>query len=67
MIRFSNEGVVAAMTTIIIFLPTAAEQFNIHSLPQVNVYDRGGRLVGTVLGVDFEKAKSYVVQAKSNS
>ena len=55
------------MTTIIIFLPTAAEQFNIHSLPQVNVYDRGGRLVGTGLGVHFEKVKSYVVQAKSNS
>src|SRR5262245_45585216 len=25
------------------------------SIPQVNVYDRSGRLVGTVLGVDFEK------------
>ena len=44
-----------------------AQQFNIHSIPQVNVYDRSGRLVGTVLGVDFEKVKSYVAQAKSNS
>ena len=44
-----------------------AQQFNIHSIPQVNVYDRNGRLVGTVLGVDFEKVKSYVAQAKSNS
>src|ERR1043166_3267147 len=41
------------------------QQFNIHSVPQVNVYDRSGRLVGTVVGVDFEKVKSYVAQAKS--
>jgi thiol-disulfide isomerase/thioredoxin len=46
---------------------TAVVQFNIHSIPQVNVYDRSGRLVGTVLGGDFEKVKSYVAQAKSNS
>jgi len=44
-----------------------AHQFNIHSIPQVNVYDRSGRLVGTVLGGDFEKVKSYVAQAKSKS
>jgi len=44
-----------------------AQQFNIHSIPQVNVYDRSGRLVGTVLGGDLEKVKSYVAQAKSNS
>jgi thiol-disulfide isomerase/thioredoxin len=42
------------------------QQFNIHSIPQVNVYDRSGRLVGTVVGVDFEKVRSYVAQAKSN-
>jgi len=42
------------------------QQFNIHSIPQVNVYDRSGRLIGTVVGVDFERVKSYVAQAKSN-
>ena len=42
------------------------QQFNIHSIPQVNVYDRSGRLVGTVVGVDFEKVKSYGAQAKSS-
>ena len=42
-----------------------AQQFSIQSLPQVHVYDRGGRLVGTVVGVDFAKVKSYVAQAKS--
>ena len=43
------------------------QQFNIHSIPQVNVYDRSGRLVGTVLGGDLQKVKSYVAQAKSSS
>jgi thiol-disulfide isomerase/thioredoxin len=43
------------------------QQFNVHSIPQVNVYDRNGRLVGTVVGVDFNKVKNYVAQAKSGS
>ena len=43
-----------------------AQQFNIHSIPQVNVYDKSGRLVGTVLGVDFVKVKNYVAQAKAS-
>jgi len=43
------------------------QQFNIHSIPQVNVYDRSGRLLGTVLDGDLEKVKSYVAQAKSNN
>jgi thiol-disulfide isomerase/thioredoxin len=42
------------------------QQFNIHSIPQVNVYDRSGRLIGTVVGADFERVKSYVAQAKSS-
>jgi thioredoxin 1 len=44
-----------------------AQQFNIHSIPQVNVYDRGGRLVGTVMGADVDKVRSYVAQAKAGS
>src|SRR6266571_2317888 len=35
-----------------------SEQFNVHSVPQVNVYDRGGRLVGNVFGVDFDRVKA---------
>ena len=42
-----------------------SQQFNIHSVPQVNVYDRGGRLVGNVFGVDFDRVKAYVAQAKT--
>ena len=42
-----------------------ARQFNVHSIPQVNVYNRGGSLVGTVTGADIDKIKSYVAQAKT--
>jgi thioredoxin 1 len=41
------------------------QQFNIYSIPQVNVYNRGGSLVGTVNGADIDKIKSYVAQAKT--
>jgi len=41
------------------------KQYNIHSIPQVNVYNRGGLLVGTVVGVDAEEVKRYVAQAKA--
>jgi thiol-disulfide isomerase/thioredoxin len=40
-------------------------QFNIHSIPQVNVYDRAGRLIGTVVGADFDEVKRYVAKAKT--
>jgi thioredoxin 1 len=43
------------------------QQFNIHSIPQVNIYNRSGQLVGTVVGVDFDQVKRYVAQAKSSS
>jgi thiol-disulfide isomerase/thioredoxin len=42
-----------------------ARQFNVHSIPQVNVYNRGGSLVGTVNGADLDKIRSYVAQAKT--
>ena len=42
-----------------------AQQYNVHSIPQVNVYNRGGSLVGTVTGPDIDKIKSYVAQAKT--
>jgi thiol-disulfide isomerase/thioredoxin len=44
-----------------------ARQFNVHSIPQINVYNRAGSLVGTVNGADIDKIKSYVAQAKSKS
>src|SRR5213593_438095 len=41
------------------------QQFNIHSIPHVNIYNRGGSLVGTVNGADIDKVKSYVALAKT--
>jgi thiol-disulfide isomerase/thioredoxin len=42
-----------------------ARQFNVHSIPQANVYDRAGSLTGTVVGADFDAIKRYVAQAKT--
>ena len=42
-----------------------ARQFNVHSIPQVNVYDRAGSLIGTVVGADIDAIKRYVAQAKT--
>lgn len=42
------------------------KQFGIHAIPQVNVYNRTGQLVGTVVGTDLEKVKRYVTQAKTS-
>ena len=42
-----------------------ARQYHIGSIPQVNIYNRAGRLVGTVVGGDVDKVRSYVAQAKT--
>jgi thiol-disulfide isomerase/thioredoxin len=42
-----------------------AQQFNVRSIPQVNVYNRSGRLVGTVVGVNPDQVRRYVAQAKT--
>jgi thiol-disulfide isomerase/thioredoxin len=42
-----------------------ARQFNVHSIPQANVYDRAGSLTGTVVGADIDAIKRYVAQAKT--
>ena len=62
----SDSEVALRKIDIVNWRTAVVQQFNIHSIPQVNVYDRSGRLIGTVVGVDFERVKSYVVQAKSN-
>jgi thiol-disulfide isomerase/thioredoxin len=42
-----------------------AKQYHINSIPQVNVYNRSGDLVGTVVGVNPEQVKRYITQAKT--
>ena len=44
--------------------PGAAEEHNIQTFPHVKVYNRAGSFVGIVFGLDVEKVKSYVAQAK---
>ncbi len=39
--------------------------YNVTALPYVKVYNRGGSLVGSVTGLDVDKVKSYVAQAKT--
>ena len=41
------------------------KQHNIHAIPQINVYNRAGKLVGTVIGPDVEKVQRFVKQAKA--
>ena len=43
-----------------------AMQYRLHGIPQINVYNRRGNLVGTVVGVNVEKVKQYVAQAKAS-
>lgn len=44
-----------------------AKQYNITSIPHVNVYGRKGSLIGEVSGADPDKVKRYVAQAKAAS
>ena len=53
----SDAGVALRKIDIVNWRTPVVQQFNIHSIPQVNVHDRSGHLVGTVVGVDFEKVK----------
>lgn len=42
-----------------------AKQYHVSVLPQINIYNRAGKLVGTVTGVNAEKVQRYVAQAKA--
>ncbi len=41
-------------------------QYNINSIPHVNVYNRAGNLVGSVSGADLQTIERYIAQAKSS-
>jgi thioredoxin 1 len=43
-----------------------ASQYSVHSIPQVNVYNRRGTLIGTVVGSDVQQIQRYVAQAKTS-
>ena len=44
-----------------------AKQYNINSIPRVEIYGRKGQLVGTVKGANADQVRQYVAQAKSGS
>jgi thiol-disulfide isomerase/thioredoxin len=41
------------------------KQYGIHAIPQINIYDRSGKLVGTVIGPNRQSVDRYVAQAKN--
>ena len=41
-----------------------SQQYNIHSIPCVVVFDRKGQMVGVMRGVDPDALKGYIAQAK---
>src|SRR6266513_3840134 len=62
----SDPDVALRKVDIVNWRTAVVQQFNIHSIPQVNVYNRGGSLVGTVNGADIDTIKRYVAQAKTS-
>ncbi len=42
-----------------------AKQYKVTSIPRVEIYNRAGKLVGTVRGVSPEEVRRYVAQAKA--
>jgi len=46
-------------------LSDSAGDYKVTHFPHVKVYNAGGGLVGSVIGTDIDKVKSYVAQAKS--
>jgi thiol-disulfide isomerase/thioredoxin len=45
---------------------SVVRQYNIRSIPHVEVYNRGGNLIGTVVGADFEQVRRYIEAAKTS-
>jgi len=41
------------------------KQYDLHAIPQINIYNRTGKLVGTVIGPNAEKIQRYVAEAKA--
>jgi thiol-disulfide isomerase/thioredoxin len=61
----SDQEIALRKIDIVNWKTPVVRQFNVNSIPQVNVYNRAGSLVGTVNGADIDRIKSYVAQAKT--
>jgi thioredoxin 1 len=62
----SDPGIALRKIDIVNWTTPVVKQYNVHSIPQVNVYGRSGKLIGTVLGADSKQVERYVAQAKSS-
>lgn len=63
----SDSGIALRKIDIVDWTSPVARQHHVQVLPFVQIYDRKGRLVGTVAGVDPKRIEQYVAQAKSSS
>jgi thioredoxin 1 len=50
---------------IIDWTTAVVKQYNVHAIPQINIYGRTGKLVGIVIGPDVQKVERLVAQAKT--
>ena len=60
----SDPGIVLRKIDIINWQSPVAKQFNLDAIPHVQIYNRKGKLVGAVTGVDPEQVQNYVARAK---
>jgi thiol-disulfide isomerase/thioredoxin len=59
-----DRDIVLRKVDIVNWVSPVAKQYEITSIPHVDVYDRKGKLVGNVTGVDTAQIQQYVNQAK---
>jgi thioredoxin 1 len=61
----SDSEIALRKVDIINWSSAVAKQYNINSIPRVEIYGRKGQLVGTVKGANADQVRQYVAQAKS--
>ena len=61
----SDPEVALRKVDIINWASPVAKQYSINSIPRIEIYNRTGKLVGTVKGSSAEEVKKYVSQAKT--
>jgi thiol-disulfide isomerase/thioredoxin len=64
-IAHSDPDVALRKIDIVNWESPVAKQYHVNSIPRVEVYNRAGKLVGTVRGVSPDQVRQYVAQAKS--
>ena len=60
----SDPGIVLRKIDIINWQSPVAKQFNLDAIPHVQIYNRKGKLVGAVTGVDPDAVQNYIAKAK---